>query len=113
MTSRNDAPFTGPIQTVTAGHRPRSLAALGAAIAGSVLTIVGFFTWIVGALDGTGASAGTTIGQVLFFVGLALGAVAIALAIVTLVKGAPKLLPIAAIAVALAPVLFLLGLSIR
>ena len=108
-----DAPLTGPIQTITAGRKPRSLVALAAAIAGSVLTIVGFFTWILGALDGTGTSAGTLIGQVLFFVGLALGALAVDLAIWSLVTGAPKLLPVAAIAVAFSPVLFLLGLAMR
>lgn len=111
MSSPTNAPLTGPIQTITAGHRPRSLAALGAAIAGSILTVVGFYAWIIAALNGTGE--GTGLGQVLFFVGLTLGAVAIGLAIFTIVKGAPRLLPVATIAVALAPAVFLLGLSIR
>lgn len=87
--------------------------ALVAAIAGSVLMIVGFFTWILAALDGTGASVGASLGQVMFFVGLALDVIAIGLAIWSIVRGAPKLLPVAAIAVAFAPVLFLLGLQAR
>jgi len=109
MSSPKDAPLTGPIQTIAAGRRPRSLVALGAAIAGSILTIVGFYAWVLAALNGTGE--GTGIGQVLFFVGLTLSAIAIGLAIWSLVKGAPKLLPIAAIAVALGPIFFLVGLS--
>jgi hypothetical protein len=117
MPSRDDAskdvPVAGPFQTVLKSSGQRSVVALAAAIAGSVLTIVGFFTWILGAIDGTGASAGASIGQVLFYVGLALGVLAIALALWSIVRGAPKLLPIASIAVALAPVLFVLGLQMR
>jgi len=108
-----DAPLTGPIQTVLASSGRRSLVAAIAALAGSVLSIAGFFTWILAALDGTGTSAGTGIGQVMFYVGLALDVLAIALALWSIVRGAPKLLPIVAIALALAPVLFLVGLQLR
>jgi len=108
-----DAPLTGPIQTVLRTSGQRSVVAVIAALAGSVLSIAGFFTWILAALDGTGASAGAGIGQVMFYVGLALDVLGIALALWSIVRGAPKLLPIVAIAIALAPVLFLLGLQAR
>jgi len=113
MSTPKDAPLTGPVETITAGRKPRSLVALAAAIAGSVLMIVGFFTWILGALNGSGASAGASIGQVMFFVGLALDIIAVILAVWSIIRKDPKLLPVAAIAIAFAPVLFLLGLQMR
>lgn len=111
MNTPMDTPLPGPIEAVTAGRKTRSLVALAAAIAGSALMIVGFFTWILAALNGTGE--GTGIGQVMFFVGLALDIIAIGIAIWSIIRGAPKLLPVMAIAVAFAPVLFLLGLQSR
>lgn len=110
MTSPEDAPLTGPIQTITRGPRQRSLVALGAAIIGSTLTVVGFSTWILAALDGSGSSAGFGIGQVLFFVGVALGILAIVLAVWSLVRGVRRVLPIGAIVVAVMPAVWFVGI---
>lgn len=112
MSTPTDPPLTGPIQTITASSTKRSVVALAAAVVGSTLTIVGFFTWIIAALDGTGTNPGASIGQVLFFVGLTLGTLGIVLAIWSLVKGAPRVVPILAIAVSVAPVVLLVGLSL-
>lgn len=105
-----ETPITGPIETIAKGPRQGSYVALAAAVVGSVLAIVGFYAGIPAALDGSGSGAGLTL--VLVFAGLVLDLVGIILAIVSLVRRAPKLVPWVAIVVALAPLILLVVLAI-
>jgi hypothetical protein len=105
-----ETPITGPIETIAKGPRQGSYVALAAAVAGSVLAIVGFYAGIPAALSGGGSGAGLTL--VLMFVGLVLDVVGVILAIVMLVRGAPKLVPWVAIVAAFAPVILLAVLAI-
>lgn len=101
MANGSESTVTGPVETIVAKPRQRPWVALGAAVVGTVLAIVSFYTGIVAALDASGSGAG--LAMVFFFVGLALDLAAIVLAIVTLVRQGRRLLPIVAIAVALVP----------
>lgn len=105
--------LTGPIETITKGPRQRSWVALGGAVVGTVLTLVGFVLSISAALDGGGNGADVEL--VILFTGVALDLLAIALAVVTLVRDGRRTLPIIAIAVALLPALVvgMLALSVR
>lgn len=78
------------------------------AIVAAVLVPVSFVFGIGAALSGSGSGAGAF--QVLFVVGLVLGLAALITAIVRLVRGASKPLPIATIIVALLPFLGVLVL---
>jgi hypothetical protein len=104
---------TGPIETITKGPRQRSWVALGAAVVGTVLTLVGFVLSIAAALDGGGHGADVEL--VIFFTGIALNLLAIALAVVTLARDGRRTLPIVATAVALIPALVvgMIALSVR
>jgi hypothetical protein len=110
MTNGSDPTVTGPIQTIATGPRQRSWVALGTAVVGTVLAVVGFYSGIIAALDGSGSGAGLAL--VLFFVGLALDLAAIVLAIVTIVRDRSRLLPLVAIGVALIPALVIAWLAI-
>ena len=110
MSTGSDSTVTGPIETIAKGPRQRSWVALGAAIVGTVLAVVGFYTGIIAALDGSGSGAG--VAMVVFFVGLALDVAAVILAIVTLVRNGRRVLPIIAIAVALIPAITIAYLAI-
>lgn len=96
-----DAPITGPIETIAKGPRQGAYVALAAAAVGSVLAIVGFFVAINAALDGGGSGAGTELAVTI--TGLVFDLVAIVLALVMLVRGAPKVVPWLAIGVAFGP----------
>ncbi len=113
MTNGSDSAVTGPVETIAKGPRQRSWVALGAAIVGTVLTIVGFYAAIIATLVDSGTGAGITL--VIFFVGVALDLSAIVLAVVTLVRNGRRRVPIIAIAVAVIPaiVIALLALSVR
>ena len=113
MSNGSESTVTGPIETITKGPRQRSWVALGAAIVGTVLTIVGFYAAIIAALVDSGSGAGITL--VIFFVGVALDLAAIVLAVVTLVRNGRRRVPIIAIAVAVIPaiVIALLALGAR
>lgn len=108
--SGSESTVTGPVETVIAKPQQRAWVALGAAVVGTVLAAVGFYTGIIAALDGSGSGAG--LSMVVFFVGLALNLVAIVLAIVTLVRNGRRLLPVVAIAVALLPAMVIAYLAI-
>lgn len=110
MTNGSEPTVTGPIQTITKGPRQRSWVALGAAIVGTALAVIGFYASIIAALNASGSGAGLAL--VLFFVGLALDLAAIVLAIVTLVKNGRRMLPLVAIGIALIPALVIAWLSI-
>jgi hypothetical protein len=110
MTNGAEPTVTGPIQTLVARPRQRVWVALGAAVVGTVLAIVGFYSGIIAALDGSGSGAGLAL--VLFFVGLALDLAAIIIAIVTLVRGGRRTLALIAIGVAIIPALLIAWLSI-
>lgn len=110
MTNGPESTVTGPIQTIAKGPRQRSWVALGAAIVGTVLAVVGFYASVIAALNDGGSGAG--LPMVIFFVGLALDLAAIVLAIVTIVRDRSRLLPLIAIGVALIPVLVIAWLSI-
>lgn len=113
MTNGPESTVTGPIQTIAKGPRQRSWVALGAAIVGTVLAVVGFYASVIAALNDGGSGAG--LPMVIFFVGLALDLAAIVLAVVTLVRNGRRRLPVVAIAVALIPALVIgwLALSAR
>lgn len=113
MSTGSEPTVTGPIATISKGPRQRSGVALGAAIVGTLLTLVGFYASILAALVDSGTGAGITL--VVFFVGIALDLAALILAIVTLVRDGRRVLPIVAIAVALIPalVIALLAISAR
>ena len=110
---REETPVTGPIETIARGPRQRSLVGIGAAGVGTILAVVGFYAGIIAALNGGGNGAGVWL--VVMFVGLLLDLIAIVLAIVTLVRGGSRRLPIATIAVALIPaiVFVMLVVSVR
>lgn len=110
MTNGAEPTVTGPIQTISKGPRQRSWVALGAAVVGTVLAVVGFYSSIIAALDGGGSGAGLAL--VLFLVGLALDLVAIVLAIVTIIRDHRRVLPLIAIGVALIPALLMLWLRL-
>jgi hypothetical protein len=105
MTNHTDSAVTGPIATITQGPRQRSGVALAAAIVGSLLTTGGFFGAIITGL--VESDAGVNISTVIFFVGVALALAAIALAVVTLVRGGRRVVPIVAIVIALLPALLI------
>ena len=113
MTNGSESTVTGPIETITKGPRERSRVALGAAIVGTLLAVIGFYASIIAALNDGGSGAG--LPMVIFFVGLALDLAAIVLAVVTLVRNGRRRLPIVAIAVAVIPALVIgwLALSAR
>ena len=113
MSNGSESTVTGPIETITKGPRQRAWVALGAAIVGTVLTVVGFYAAIIAALVDSGSGAGITM--VIFFVGVALDLAAIVLAVVTLVRNGRRRVPIIAIAVAVIPaiVIALLALGAR
>jgi len=110
MSSSSDSPVTGPIETIVKGPRQRSWVALGAAVVGTVLAIVGFYTGILAALDGSGSGAG--IALVLFFVGIALNLGAIVLAALSFAKRGRRIVPVIAIAIAVMPLLVIAMLAI-
>ena len=110
MTNGSESSVTGPIETITKGPRERSWVALGAAIVGTLLAVIGFYASIIAALNDGGSGAG--LPMVIFFVGLALDLAAILLAVVTLVRSGRRRLPIVAIAVALIPALVIALLAI-
>ena len=103
MTNGPESAVTGPIETITKGPRERSRVALGAAVVGSLLAVIGFYASILAALNDGGSGAG--LPMVIFFVGLALDLAAILLAVVPLVRNGRRRLPVVAIAVALIPAL--------
>ena len=84
----------------------RGVIPLVGAIVATVIVPFSFVSGIGAALDGSGS--GSTFFQALFIAGLALALSAIVISIVSLVRGAPKLLPILAIVVALLPFVGLL-----
>ena len=86
----------------------RGVIPLLAAIVAAVLVPVSFVLGVSAALDGSGS--GSALFQVLFVVGLLLGLAAIVIAVVRLVRGAPKPLAIAPIVIALLPFLGVLAL---
>ncbi|CAN5160447.1 hypothetical protein BH11ACT5_BH11ACT5_11340 [soil metagenome] len=86
----------------------RGVLPLIAAIVAALLVPVSFVLGVSAALTGSGS--GSTLFQVLFAVGLLLGLAAIIIAIVRLVRGASKGLPIATIIVALLPFVGVLAL---
>lgn len=104
---------TGPIETIVKGPRQRSWVALAAALVGTVLTIVGFMLTVNAALNGRGHGADVEL--VIFLTGVAFDLLAIALAVVTLVRDGRRMLPIVAIAVALIPAITvaLIAISVR
>ena len=106
----DSSPITGPIETIVKGPSQRSWVAIGAAVVGSVLAVVGFYATIIAALDGSGS--GPTVSLVVMLVGLVLNLVAIVLAIVTLVRDKKRRLPWVAIAIALVPVITFVWLVI-
>ena len=110
MTNGSESTVTGPIETITKGPRERSRVALGAAIVGTLLAVIGFYASIIAALNDGGSGAG--LPMVILFVGLALDLAAILLAVVTLVRNGRRRLPIVAIAVALIPALVIALLAI-
>lgn len=110
MTNGAEPTVTGPIQTIATRPRQRAWVALGAAVVGTVLAVVGFYSSIIAALDGSGSGAG--IALVLFFVGLTLDLAAIVVAIVTIVRDQRRLVGLIAIGVAIIPALLIAWLSI-
>lgn len=88
--------------TPTPTARPaRGVIPLIVAIVGVALVPVSFVLGLDAAFSGNGT--GASIFTVLFFTGLAMALVALVVAIVLLVRGAGKVLPIATIIVALLP----------
>ena len=71
---------------------------------------VGFFTGIDAALNGAGN--GASVSATVFFVGVALAAVGLILAIVGLVRGGSKVANVLALVAALMPAAFILALRI-
>jgi hypothetical protein len=111
--NRPQTPVTGPIETISRGPRQRSLVAIGAAVVGTVLAVVGFYVGIIAALDGSGNGAGVWL--VVMLVGLLLDLTALVLAVIVLARGGKRILPITTIAVALIPaiVFVMLLISVR
>jgi len=107
----DSSPVTGPIQTIVKGPKQQGVVALGAAIAGAVLMVSGFFVGITSALDGAGNPAGRSLALVLFFVGVVLGLLAIALAVMSFVKGL-RLLPMLAVGVAFSPIVLVIVFAV-
>lgn len=102
---------TGPIQTIAKGPNEQSIVAVGAAVVGAALMVIGFFVGITSALDGAGNPGGRALALVLFFVGVVLVILAIVLAIVSLVKG-KRLLPLLALVIALSPIALVVVLAL-
>lgn len=113
MSSDAEDLVTGPIETIARGPRQRSWVSLAAAVVGSVLALVGFALTINAALDGSGHGADVEL--VILLTGVAFDLLAIALAIVTLVRDGRRVLPVVAIAVALIPAITvaLIAISVR
>jgi hypothetical protein len=102
------------MSTTPAARPARGVIALIGAIVAAVLVPVSFVYGIGAALDGSGT--GSAIFQVLFILGLALAFAAIVISVVNLVRGAPKVLPVLTIVVALLPfagvlIVFLVNLN--
>jgi hypothetical protein len=111
MSNAAESSVTGPIETIAKGPRQRSWVALGAAIVGTVLAVVGLFASIISALVENNGVAGVTL--VIFFVGLLLDLAAIVLAIIALVRTGPRrVVPWIAIAIALIPLFVYLMLVV-
>jgi hypothetical protein len=89
------------MSTSTSATPSRGIIALIGAIVAAVLVPLSFVYGISAALDGSGT--GSLLFQVLFIVGLALALAAIVMSVVHLVRGAPKVLPVLTIVVALLP----------
>ena len=92
------------------GPFTRGFVALGLAVLGAIFVPVGFITGIDAALNG--ASNGASVSVAVFFVGLALAAIALILAIVGLVRRGSKVANALALIVALLPAAFILTLRI-
>jgi hypothetical protein len=110
MSNGAGAPVTGPVQTIVRRPGTRAWVALGVGAVATVLTLVGFYSTIISALDGGGS--GPTVELAIFLAGIVLGLAAIVLAIVTLVRDGRRLVPVIAIAVALIPALVIAWLAI-
>ena len=113
MTNQASNPVTGPIETMEKGPRQRSYVALGLAVVGSILALVGFYVTIIAALSGSGTDPGRTIGPVLLFVGIAFELIAIVLSVIGLIAQGRRLVFILAIVIAVLPALYFGWLGVR